>query len=137
MGIAADSALTGAARAYNSIQEKEIDKLYDESEKEYLAACECIKVDIKSIEEQTKAKALDKDKKKEIQAKARAEAQTVLDKIIAQYPGPEYRTEILDNNERIRVWTKDRYKPLFMELVFKEQDVEFEQVENLTPYPYK
>ena len=137
MGIAVDSALTGAVQAYNSRQEKEIDKLKNEAEKEYLAACMCKKVDDKAVEEKTKIMAREKEKKEEIQDKALMEAQKVLANIIAQYPGPEYRTEITGNNEQIRIWTKDKYKPAFLEIIFKEQDVEFEQRGNLAPYPYQ
>ncbi len=137
MGIAVDSALTGAVQAYNSRQGKEIDKLKNEAEKEYLAACMCKKVDDNAVEEKTKIMAREKEKKEEIQDKALVEAQKVLANIIAQYPGPEYRTEITGNNEQIRIWTKDKYKPAFLEIIFKEQDVEFEQRGNLAPYPYQ
>ena len=137
MGIAVDSTLTGSVRAYNSIQKKEIDKLKNEAEKEYLEACMCKKVDDKAVEEKTKIMAREKEKKEEIQDKALVEAKKVLANIIAQYPGPEYRTEIVGSNEQIRIWIKDKYKPVFLEIIFKEQDVEFEQAENLAPYPYQ
>ena len=136
MEIAVDSTLIGVVQAYNSIQEKEIDKLKDEAKKEYLAACDCLKMDDKEVEKKTITKALEKDKKKEIQDKAGAEAQKVLTNIIAQYPGPEYRTEIVGSNEQIRIWIKDKYKPVFLEIIFNEQDVELEQAANLAPYPY-